>query len=147
MLMSYTYSSNSFWHIKGNIKQVVSSHVQWSLCWTVCSPQCDATMHPLTLLPLLYGNEIADHLVKEGSKLPQEDSSTAAFNSKDYFYQLSRQEQVLIWRYCQNINLWVTNRQPDCILPRKLRLFQIDTWSIGVIMSVKRFELSWKSAI
>ena len=38
---------------------------------------------------------------------------------------------------CQNASLWAPNRQPDCILPRKLRWCQIDTWSIVVIMSLK----------
>ena len=36
-----------------------------------------------------------------------------------------------------NASLWVPKRQPGCILPVKLRWFQIDIWSIGVIMSVK----------
>ena len=39
-------------------------------------------------------------------------------------------------RYCQINSLWASFRQPDCILLRKLRWFQIDIWSIGVIMSV-----------
>ena len=34
-------------------------------------------------------------------------------------------------RYCQIASLWAPNRQPDCILPRKSRWFQIDTWFIG----------------
>ena len=58
---------------------------------------------------------MTDHLAKEGSKLPYKDSSTfynevkantaatwkvshPAFNLKDPYYQLSRQEQVLIFR-------------------------------------------------
>ena len=67
----------------------------------------------------LYGNEMADHLAKEGSKLPQNDRYTTfnevksiikaktgamwkechpAYNPKDPYYKLSRQEQVLIFR-------------------------------------------------
>jgi len=40
-------------------------------------------------------------------------------------------------RYCQIACLWAPKRQPECIFPRKLKWFQIDTWSIGVIISVK----------
>ena len=40
--------------------------------------------------------------------------------------------------YCQNASLWASNKQPACILPRKLRWFQIDTWS-------KRYELCGKA--
>lgn len=67
----------------------------------------------------LYGNEMADHLAKEGCQLPQEDLAVTydeakaiiktksealwkeahpAFNPKDPYYQLSRQEQCLIFR-------------------------------------------------
>ena len=67
----------------------------------------------------LFGNETADRLAKEGSKLPQEDKSTSYnevktivkarigarwkekhpnFNPRDAYYQLCRHEQVIIFR-------------------------------------------------
>ena len=67
----------------------------------------------------LHGNEMVDHIAKEGSNLPQQDRSITyneaktiikfkteaiwkenhtAYNQKDPYYQLSRQEQVLIFR-------------------------------------------------
>ena len=39
------------------------------------------------------------------------------------------------WLNCSNSSVWAPNRQPHCILLRKLRWFRNETWSVGVIMS------------